>query len=565
MARIGCHLGARQSTLPGGRLYACPILAGVAVIAPPDAVAEEPLSATRKWTITGAVMLVTVMQVLDVTVTNVALPHIQGSLSAAVDEVSWVLTSYLAANAIILPATGWLAGVLGRKRLFLTCTIVFTVASMLCGLAPNIETLLLARMLQGLGGGPLMPLSQAIMWEIFPLRQRGTAMAAWGVGIMMAPIFGPTLGGWISDNWSWRWIFYINLPIGVVGLLAASAVLFDPLYLKKPGRIDAIGLVLMAVGFLSLQLFLDQGERNDWFDSSFILALAVLAGLTLVGFVVRELTADEPVLDLTVYGDRNFAAGSLIMLVVMIGFFSSMVLLALFTQKVLGYDAWTSGLVLAPGGVGNLLSLIIAGRLITRMDQRWLLALGCLLNAYATYEMSTVTLGADYWALAWPRLIQGAGVGFIFVPLNTVALATISRERMGNATALLNVVRNLGGAIGVALLTTLLARRAQVHQTTLGGHIDIWDAETAERLRAWAAHFAAQGADSFTAQRRAVSVLYQEVTRQAQLLAFADDFWVLFLLFCGSLVLLPMLQRVRIAPSTRTEAGEAAPPVVHVD
>ena len=526
---------------------------------------DEPLTATRKWTITGAVMLVTVMQVLDVTVTNVALPHIQGSLSAAVDEVSWVLTSYLAANAIILPATGWLASVLGRKRLFLTCTVMFTLASILCGLAPNIETLLIARFLQGLGGGPLMPLAQAIMWEIFPLRQRGMAMAAWGVGIMMAPIFGPTLGGWISDNWSWRWIFYINLPIGVVGFLVAGAVLFDPWYLKKPGRIDAIGLVLMAVGFLSFQLFLDQGERNEWFHSSFILALAVLAVLALVAFVVRELTADEPILDLSAYTDRNFAAGSIIMLTVMIGFFSSMVLLALFTQKVLGYDAWTSGLVLAPGGVGNLLSLIAAGRLITRMDQRWLLALGCLLNAYATYEMSTITLGADYWALAWPRLIQGVGIGFIFVPLNTVALATISREKMGNATVLLNVVRNLGGAIGVALLTTLLARRSQTHQSTLVGHVDRWDTETAERLHGWATHFMAQGADSFTAERRAVSMLYQEVTRQAQLLAFADDFWVLFLLFCGSLVLLPMLSRVRIAPAARSEADEAAPPPVHAE
>ena len=533
----------------------------MSLIAPVEPGADEPLSATEKWTITAAVMLVTVMQVLDVTVTNVALPHIQGSLSAAVDEVSWVLTSYLAANAIVLPATGWLAGVLGRKRLFLACTVTFTLASILCGLAPNIETLLIARMLQGLGGGPLMPLSQAIMWEIFPLRQRGMAMAAWGVGIMMAPIFGPTLGGWISDNWSWRWIFYINLPIGAVGFLVSSAVLFDPPYLKKPGRIDTIGLVLMALGFLSLQLVLDQGERYEWFDSSVILALAVLAVVALVAFVIRELTADEPILDLTVYGDRNFAAGSLIMLTVMIGFFSSMVLLALFTQKVLGYDAWTSGLVLAPGGVGNLLSLVIAGRLITRLDQRWLLALGCLLNAYATYEMSTVTLTADYWALAWPRLVQGAGVGFIFVPLNTVALATIPRERMGNATALLNVVRNLGGAIGVALLTTLLARRSQTHQATLVGHVDMWDTETAERLHAWAAHFAAQGADHFTAERRAVSVLYQEVTRQAQLLAFADDFWVLFLLFCGSLLLLPMLQRVRIDAAPRTGDAEAPAPL----
>ena len=530
--------------------------------APPD---EAPIGSARKWAITASVMVVTVMQVLDVTVTNVALPHIQGSLSAGVDEVSWVLTSYLAANAVVLPATGWLAGALGRKRLFLGCTVMFTAASVLCGLAPNITWLLVARLLQGIGGGPLMPLSQAIMWEIFPLRQRGMAMAAWGVGIMMAPIFGPTLGGWISDNWSWRWIFYINVPIGVLGLFAASAVLFDPPYLKRPGRVDVLGLVLMAVGFLSLQLFLDQGERNEWFESYAIIGLALLASSTLIGFLLRSLTVDEPILDLTVYGDRNFAASSLIMLVVMMGFFSSMVLLALFTQRVLGYDAWTSGLVLAPGGVGNLLSLVIAGRLITRIDQRWLLALGCILNAYAVYVMSEVTLGMDYWSLAWPRFIQGAGVGFIFVPLNTVALATIAREKMGNATAALNVVRNLGGAIGVAVMTTLLARRSQEHQSTLVGHVNIYDPETAERLRVWARHFTAAGADAFTAQKQAVGMLYREVTRQSELLAFADDFWILFVLFCGSLLLLPLLERVRIdAPSKKRgdRAAEPAPLIV---
>jgi DHA2 family multidrug resistance protein len=537
----------------------------MSVTPPPASSLDTTVGAARKWTITGAVMLVTVMQVLDVTVTNVALPHIQGSLSAGVDEVSWVLTSYLAANAVILPATGWLAGVLGRKRFFLGCTVVFTVASVLCGLAPNIETLLLARLLQGIGGGPLMPLSQAIMWEIFPLRQRGMAMAAWGVGIMMAPIFGPTLGGWISDNWSWRWIFYINVPIGAVGLLVSSAVLFDPPYLRRPGRIDAIGLVLMAVGFLSLQLFLDQGERNEWFESWLIVALALLAASTLVAFLLRELTATEPILDLSVYADRNFAAGSLIMLVVMFGFFSSMVLLALFTQKVLGYDAWTSGLVLAPGGVGNLFSLLVAGQLITRMDQRWLLALGCVLNAVATYEMSTVTLGADYWSLAWPRLIQGAGVGFIFVPLNTVALATIPREKMGNATALVNVVRNLGGGIGVAVMAALLARRSQEHQAALVSHVNVWDAETSARLHAWAGHFASQGADSFTAERQALGTLYREVTRQAEVLAFADDFWVLFVLFCVSLFLLPLLQRVHVEPPGRRAAREEAAPAIHAE
>jgi DHA2 family multidrug resistance protein len=527
---------------------------------PEEAAADDtPIGATRKWLITAAVMVVTVMQVLDVTVINVALPHMQGSLSAGVDEISWVLTSYLAANAVILPATAWLAGRLGRRRFFLLCTVTFTLASLLCGLAPNLITLLMARTLQGIGGGPLMPLSQAIMWEIFPVRQRGLAMAAWGAGIMMAPIFGPTLGGWIADQWSWRWIFYINLPIGCVGFFAASALLFDPPYLRRPGRIDVLGLALMVTGFFSLQLCLDQGERHDWFDSPVVVALALTAAAALLGFIARELLAEEPILDLTVYADRNFAAGSLIMLAVMVGFFSSMVLLALLTQKVLGYDAWTSGTVLAPGGVGNLLSLIIAGRLVSWVDQRWLLALGCVLNAYATYEMSTVTLGVDYWSLAWPRFVQGAGVGFIFVPLNTMALATIPREMMGNATSALNVVRNLGGGIGVAVMAALLARRSQQHQSTLVEHVTRWDPETTARLSAWAAQYMAQGADVVTAERRAVATVYHEVGRQAQLLAFADDYWVLFLLFCGTLLLLPLLQRVRMSsPARRADSGVSA-------
>src|SRR5262245_48602697 len=376
---------------------------------PGAAALEAPVGAVRRWAITAAVMMVTIMQVLDVTVTNVALPHMQGSLSAGVDEVSWVLTSYLAANAVLLPATGWLACVLARRRFFVVSAVGFTAASVLCGLAPNLTMLLIARLLQGVTGGPLMPLSQAIMWEIFPFRQRGMAMAVWGMGIMMAPIFGPTLGGWITDNWSWRWVFYINVPIGILGAFAASAILFDPHYLRRPGKVDALGLVLMVVGFLSLQLFLDQGERYEWFDSRLILTLGVTAALALTGFLARELLASEPILDLGVYRDRNFAASSLIMIFVMFGFFSSMVLLALFTQKLLGYDAWTSGLVLAPGGVGNLLSLVLAGRLILRMDQRLLLAIGCLLNAWAAWQMSVLSLGVDYWALAWPRFVQGLG------------------------------------------------------------------------------------------------------------------------------------------------------------
>jgi DHA2 family multidrug resistance protein len=288
--------------------------------------------------------------------------------------------------------------------------------------------------------------------------------------------------------------------------------------------------------------------------------------VALVGFLVRELTAEEPILDLGVYRDRNFAASSLIMVFVMFGFFSSMVLLALFTQKVLGYDAWTSGLVLAPGGVGNLLSLVLAGRLINKMDQRIILAVGCILNAWAAWNMSVLTSGVDYWALAWPRFVQGLGTGLVFVPLNAVGLATIPRISMGNATALLNVVRNLGGGAGVAIVSTLLTRRTQEHQSTLIAHVNPFDAETAARLSAWTAHFGTQGSDSFTAQTRAMAMVYQEVTRQAQVLAFADDFWILFVLFCGTLLLLPLLERVRTGPATaRHASADDAPAPVHVE
>ncbi|HET9316595.1 MAG TPA: DHA2 family efflux MFS transporter permease subunit, partial [Vicinamibacteria bacterium] len=560
---LGASLAEREASQTHLRRRLLPRPSGFASVA--EATHPSTIGAARRWMITGTVMLVTIMQVLDVTVTNVALPHIQGSLSAGVDEVSWVLTSYLAANAVVLPATGWLAGLLGRRRFFLICTVVFTAASVLCGLAPNLPVLLLARVLQGIGGGPLMPLSQAIMWEIFPLRNRGTAMAVWGIGIMMAPIFGPTLGGWIADNWSWRWIFYINIPFGIFGFLAASVVLFDPPYLRRSTRADVPGLLFMVVGFLSLQLFLDQGERSEWFDSSFIVAMAVLAAVALTGFFVRQLTAEEPIMDFGVYRDRNFAMGSLLMAVMMVGFFSSMLLLALYTQKVLGYDAWTSGLVLAPGGLGNLLSLVVAGRLVARVDMRWMLAVGCLLNAWSAYSMSTLTLGMDYWTLAWPRFVQGLGVGFVFLPLNALALATVPREKMGNATAAINVVRNIGGSVGVAMVSTLLARRSQEHHATLVSHVNVWDPETVGRLAAWTDRFAAQGADAHTAQRRALVALSNEVTRQAQVLAFADDFWLLFVLFTSGMLLLPLLRRVVIDPAPSAEERADAVPGLPVE
>ena len=356
--------------------------------------AEPPIGAVRRWAITATVMTVTVMQVLDVTVINVALPHMQGSLSAGVDEISWVLTSYLAANAVILPATGWLASVLGRKRFFLICTVAFTGASVLCGLAPDLNTLIIARILQGIGGGPLMPMSQAIMWEIFPFRQRGMAMAVWGMGIMMAPIFGPTLGGWITDNWSWRWTFYINVPIGILGFFAASAILFDPPYLRKPGRVDAPGIVLMVIGFLSLQLFMDQGERYEWFDSTLHHGARHhrRAGARRLSVARADGRRAHP-------RPRRLPRPELRRLERHHGVRHVRLLLEHGAPGALHPEgARIRRVDLGAGagarGVGNLLSLLIAGRLINRVDQRFLLAVGCLLNAYAAWSMSVLTVGS---------------------------------------------------------------------------------------------------------------------------------------------------------------------------
>ncbi len=514
-----------------------------------------PISAARKWAITFTVMVVAFMQILDTSVTNVVLPHLQGSLSAGLDEVSWVITSYLAANAVIIPATGWLAGLFGRKRFFLICATLFVVSSFLSGAAPDLTTLIVARIFQGLGGGPIIPLSQAILWEIFPFHQRGLAMAIWGVGFILGPILGPTVGGYLADEWSWRWIFYINLPVGIVGFLMASAFLFDPPYLRKAARIDWWGLGLMLAGFGCLQLVLDRGEREDWFESSMIVTLAIVTVCALAGFLVRELTTSDPVLDLTVFADRNFATGATLIAIVGFGMFSGMLLVAVFTQQLLGYDAWTSGLVLAPGGVGNVFSLFASG-LVTRIDQRLMLAFGCLLNAVSLYMMTSLTLGMDYWALALPRFIQGFAVGFIFVPLSTLTLATIRRHKLVNATAVYGMLRNVGGSVGIAVATTLLAQRSQFHQATLVSHITVWDPETSARLARWASHFVTQGSDTFTAERRAVAMLYREAVAQAQLLAYADDFWLLAVMFAAVPLFLPFMRRIRIeAPAS---AGEGA-------
>src|SRR5437870_5120372 len=524
---------------------------------------EALISPAQKWAITFTVMVVAFMQILDTSVTNVILPHLQGSLSAGLDEVSWVITSYLAANAVVIPATGWLAGLFGRKRFFLICSTLFAVSSFLSGAAPSLTTLIIARIFQGLGGGPIIPLSHAILWELFPFHQRGLAMAIWGVGFILGPILGPTVGGYLADEWSWRWIFYINLPARPLRFLAARRFRFAPPYLRRAARIDWWGLGLMVVGFACLQLVLDRGEREEWFDSPTIVAMTIVAVCALAGFLIRELMTSDPIVDLTAFADRNFATGVTLISVVGFGMFSGMLLVAVFTQQLLGYDAWTSGLVLAPGGLGNICSLFASG-IVTRVDQRFMLGFGCLLNAVSLYMMTSLTLGMDYWALALPRFIQGFAAGFIYVPLSTLTLATVRRDKLVNAAAIYSMARNLGGSIGIAVVTTLLAQRSQFHQTTLVSHLTLWDPATRERLTRWASHFVARGSDTFTAERQAMAMLYRETMTQAQLLAYADDFWLLAAMFAAVPLLLPLMRRIRLEPSTPATAPATERAAAHV-
>ena len=508
--------------------------------------------AGRRWVITVAVMLVASMQVLDTSVTNVALPHMQGSLSASFEEITWVLTSFMAANAVILPATGWLVARLGRRRFFLLSTATFMASSLLSGAAPSLELLVGARLLQGLGGGPLIPLSQAILMEIFPARQRGMAMAIWGLGVMVSPIVGPTLGGWLTDNYSWRWIFYLNLPFGAVALALGSAFLDDhaetsPERGRAVGPFDGVGLALLVTGIGALQVALDQGQRLDWFDSPAITALFALAAVSLAALVWWETSTPHPIVDLRVLLNRTFTLGTILMTLVGFGLYGSFVLLTFYAEHLLRYDALTAGWVLAPGGIGSLISLAIGGRLVDRIDPRWLVSTGTAIIAYSLFLMGSLSLGADFWAVLWPRFVQGFGMGLVFVPLTTMTLAAVSPAELPTASGLFNVVRNVGGSVGVAVTTTWLSRQTQVHLATLIGHVTPWSAAATDRLARLQEVYLAGGVDAETAQRQAVRHLYEEVQRQASMNAFADDFVALGVLFVVVVPLVWIMRPPRVA------------------
>ena len=499
-------------------------------------------------------MFATFMEVLDTTVVNVSLPHIAGSLSASVDEAAWALTSYLVANAVILPMTGWLASFFGRKRVLLAAVFGFTSASFLCGLAPSLKFLVVCRIIQGATGGALQPLSQAVMLEAFPPQDRGKAMAFWGLGIVVAPMLGPVLGGWLTDNYSWRWVFYINLPVGLMSVIMTRMFIFDPPYIRRASRgIDYWGIGLLTLGIGALQVVLDKGQEEDWFESHWITALAIIAGIALIVFLVHELRTRDPVIHLRVFKQRTYAAGVFVMTMMGFVMYGSLLLLPVFLQTLLGYPALDAGIAMAPRGLGSFLTMPLVGTVLNRFDPRKVLAIGLVGSAWTLYELSKLNLQAGYWDIFWPQFIQGSCLAMLFVPLTTATMDPIPKEEMGNATSMFNLMRNVGGSVGIASATTYLFRREQFHTNVLGAHVNASNPQAQIYLKGLQSNMMAHGLDAQTAMHRAYGAVWGMVQRQAAMISFVDTFRAMAIVF---LLVLPILLVMRRPKHTR--GGSAA-------
>lgn len=501
-------------------------------------------AAVNPWIIAIAVMLGTFMEVLDTTVVNVSLPHIAGNLSASTDEATWVLTSYLVANAIVLPLTGWLANHFGRRRILLISVTGFTFFSFLCGIAPNLPLLIVFRVFQGATGGGLQPLSQAILLEAFPPEKRGKAMAFWALGIVVAPMLGPVLGGWITDSYSWRWLFYINLPIGVAAVVMALLFIHDPPYIRRGQHgVDYWGIGLLAVGIGGLQVMLDKGQELDWFASHAILALTILAVVGLAVFVFRELITRNPVVQLRVFKNRTYSTGVFLMTVLGFVLYGSTVLIPVWLQTLMGYSALTAGLAMLPRGLGSFLFMPIVGMLMSKIEPRKLLAAGLVICSFSLYLLSRLSLDAGYWDIFWPQLLQGTSMGLLFVPLTTITNDSIPKQEIGNATSLFNLMRNLGASIGIAMVTTLVARHAQMHTNVLGGHVTNFDTAARNTLESMKNTLIAGGMDPSTAARQASAGMFGMVQRHAAMLSYVDAFFLLSVMFIAMLPLVLIMKR----------------------
>ena len=491
------------------------------------------------WLIAVVVSLAAFMEVLDTSIANVALPYIAGGLGASNDESTWVLTSYLAANAIVLPISGWLVGVLGRKRFFMTCILVFTVSSLLCGMAPNLGLLLVARVLQGAGGGGLQPMAQAILADTFPPEKRGLAFGLYGLTAVMAPTIGPTLGGWITDNYSWHWIFLINVPVGLLALGLVFHLLEDPPYLigAHAGgiRLDYIGFAFLALGVGALQVVLDKGQEDDWFGSRFITTLAVVAGVCLVSLVVWELSHDQPLIDLRLFKNTNFLSASAMMLMLGIVLFSSIVMIPQFLQSLMGYDALNAGLALSAGGLVLLVGMPMAGELTSRVQARFLIATGWAGIALSmVYSARHLDLLISFGSAAWLRVVQAVSLPLLFVPITLAAYVGLPPEKGNSAAGLINFMRNIGSSIGTSMVTTLIARRSQFHQVHLVSRMATDNPAFQAQVGALTKQLVDGGLGTYQAKRQAYARLYLMVRNQASTLAYVDTFW--FLALCAAVM-----------------------------
>ena len=484
------------------------------------------------WLIAVVVALAAFMEVLDTSIANVALPHIAGNLGASNDESTWVLTSYLVSNAIVLPISGWLAGLFGRKRFFLVCILLFTLSSLACGAAPTLGLLIVFRVIQGVGGGGLQPTAQAILADTFPPQQRGMAFALYGVTTIMAPTIGPTLGGWITDNYSWRWIFYINLPIGILTLFLVLRMVEDPPYLarlKGAGlRVDYIGIALLALGVGALQILLDKGQEDDWFGSHFITTLALVSATCLIALVFWEWRRDQPVIDVRLFKSFNFATANLMMFTLGIILFSSLVMMPQFLQTLMGYTAQSAGMVLSASGFVVLLMMPIVGQLTTKFPAKYIIAFGWLALACAMYY-STVRMDLliSFKAAAWLRVAQSFGIGFLFVPITLAGYIGIPPEKSNSVSGLVNFMRNIGSSVGTSMVTTMLARRAQFHQSVLSYHTNNFDPVFRNQVSGLGQQLFHSGVSAADAKTHAYGLIYQSMQAQAQTLAYIDTYKVL--------------------------------------
>jgi DHA2 family multidrug resistance protein len=484
------------------------------------------------WLIAVVVAGAAFMEVLDTSIANVALPHLAGDLGASNDESTWVLTSYLASNAIVLPMSGWLAGLFGRKRFFILCIFLFTLSSMLCGAAPSLGALILFRVMQGVGGGGLQPIAQAILADTFPPQQRGLAFALYGITAIMAPTIGPTLGGWITDSYSWRWIFYINLPVGLLVTFMAYRVLEDPPYLRRTKgsaiSVDYIGISLLALGVGALQILLDKGQEDDWFGSHFIVTLIVITVTSLVALVFWELRQKQPIIDIRLFKRLSFATANLMMFILGIMLFSSLVMMPQFLQTLMGYTALSSGLVLSASGVLLLIEMPLVGHLTTQMPAKYIVSIGWLALACAMYYSTRrLDLDISFTSAMWLRVAQSSGLGFLFVPISLIAYTGIPPEKGNSVSGMVNFMRNIGSGVGTSMVTTLLARRAQGHQAMLAQHTTNLDSALRDQANGLSQQLLHSGISAADAKTHAYGLLYRSMEAQAQTLAYIDTYMLL--------------------------------------